>query len=160
MIPDQPMMMEEPPIGEAVAEEAQAREHIQEILGSNQSDFADRMLEDNSIPIDVLKEFSVFGHKEFALTNISSNEQIELLRLFFEDTVNDYILYTPHYQQTAKMFREIDQLRVKNLIKIYRSTGGDKRERAMYQSFFQTTERKQPSLQSPGFWGKVKGAMF
>ncbi len=147
---------EQPEISDAVAQEASAKQKMHEILGEDRTTFAEIMLADTSIPEEIIKDLPVFTHKELALTNISTEEQMNRCRLQVRNAINDYHLYTPHYNQTADRERKLGQLVFKSYIKLLRSTGGTDRERVQYNAIYSSTEKQGDPQQSAGFLGRIK----
>lgn len=147
---------EQPEPVDMFAQEANAKTKMQEILGEDRTSFADTMLSDDSIPQPVIDDLPVFTHKELALTNIKTEEEMARLRLQVRNAINDYHLYTPHYRQSAERERELGQLIFKSYIKMLRSTGGTDRERIQYNAIYSSTERQNEPTSGGGFLSRIK----
>jgi len=151
-----PTEQENKNVGEARLEVLHAEKRYQETVGGDQTSFAAMMLEEKSIPEAIKQLMPVFADKEFALSNLNNEYDLDLFKLLFEDAVTDYHLYTPHFKQDPETEKLIGMLRTKFLIKLYRSTGGHDRERAQYQTVTSVQERTPVKTSSGGIFAKFK----
>lgn len=136
---------------------ARAQQKYDEMLGENKAGFAELMLEDDSIPPVLGKYFSVFTHKENALSNITTIAQFERLELELADAINDFYLFTPAEEQTAEMERSFTQMRYKHYLKLCRSMGGKDRERAQWNTVVTRDEKESTPMSGGGVGGKIRG---
>jgi len=144
-------------IANIIARQEQARERVNEILGTQNNSTAEFLLSDDSVPQDFKEQFSVFFDKENALTNINSKDQLDKLLLEFDDQALKYKLFHAHYENTPKLQYAISQMRFKLQLKLLRSTGGIMRERALIQTAITRDERPSQQVVSGGIMNKVTG---
>jgi len=104
------------------------------------------------LPPDIEKYFWVFNDKELALSNFDNND-IKRIMLWFDIAKINYMMGIPDYKLTFDMMRDIDEMWVKTLAKIKRSSGGMERERALLAT--QIKEIRTPERKQAGFWGGV-----
>ena len=149
-------MEEYPDVQEQTAQSMAAEERVKEVLGTDQTSFAEYLHETSPLPPSLKPFFSVFWDKELGLGNIENNEEFNDIMQMFRICKRNYHIYTPRFEQTAENALLIAQLEARIRIKLGRSKGARNRDRALFVTAYTSHERPQVPQAKGGIFSRIK----
>ena len=154
----QPMLPQGPTpeqVEQEIATSAAASVATQEAFGSDRTTFAEMLYARGPVP-DVMSIFPILENRVLALTNIADMQTMDWLVTHIDNMKSRYKFFTPIRQQDPEVVKRFNELRFFAITQMLRSTGHDKRDRALWHSAAIHTDRPTTPVKKTLF-GKILG---
>jgi hypothetical protein len=149
--------IQQPDVQEQTVDAVSAEAQVKEMLGADQTTFAEFLHPEQKLPKKLEQYFGIFFNREIGLTNIETNNELRNLMLHFRICKRNFFIGTPRFNITYDDINYIDQLEARVRIKALKSMGGKMRDRALFHTVLSSHERPNvPTESKGGLFSRIK----